>query len=59
MNAVAQLSAFESLQLIESRCKQRALGLPQKIELRKTWSGVGFRVGNTRLLLPLGEVNEI
>ena len=59
MNVVTQQSAFESLQLIESRCKQRALGLPQKIELRRTWSGVGFRVGNTRLLLPLGEVNEI
>ena len=31
MNVATQQSAFESLQLIESRCKQRALGLPQKI----------------------------
>ena len=59
MNAVTQLSAFESLQLIESRCKQRALGLPQKIELRRTWSGVGFRIGDVNLLSKLEEVDEI
>lgn len=59
MNAVTQSSAFTLLQDIETRCKKRALGLPQKVELRRTWSGVGFRVGNIRLLVPMNEINEI
>lgn len=59
MNAATQSSSFALLQQIETRCKQRALGLPQKVEVRRTWSGVGFRVGNIRLLVPMGEVGEI
>lgn len=59
MNAVAESSSFALLKQIETRSKQRALGLPQKVEVRRTWSGVGFRIGNIRLLVTMGEVGEI
>lgn len=59
MNAIAESSSFDLLQKIETRCKQRAVGLPQKVEVRRTWSGVGFRIGNIRLLVTMGEVGEI
>lgn len=44
---------------IENRSRTKALGLPQQIEVRKTWSGVGFRLGNVYLLSKLEEVDEI
>lgn len=59
MNAAAQPSAFDLLKQIDARSKKRALGLPQKVEVRRTWTGVGFRVGNTQLVLPMNEVSEI
>jgi len=59
MNAATQQTPFALLKQIETRSKQRALGLPQKVEVRRTWSGVGFRIGDARLLLPMEEVNEI
>jgi len=54
-----QPTPFALLKHIETRSQQRALGLPQKVEVRRTWSGIGFRIGNTRLLLAMGEVGEI
>ncbi len=59
MNAVAQTSAFDLLKQIDARSRQRALGLPQKVEVRRTWTGVGFRVGDSRLVVAMNEVNEI
>ena len=44
---------------IESRSRSKALGLPQQVEARRTWSGVGFRLGDTNLLTKLEEVDEI
>jgi twitching motility protein PilI len=51
--------AYALLQDIEVRSRTKALGLPQQIEVRRTWSGVGFRLGNTYLLSKLEEVDEI
>ena len=51
--------AFALLQDIELRSRTKALGLPQQIEVRRTWSGVGFRLGSTYLLSKLEEVDEI
>jgi len=51
--------AYALLQDIEVRSRANALGLPQQIEVRRTWSGVGFRLGNTYLLSKLEEVDEI
>ena len=51
--------AFELLQDIDLRSRSKALGLPQQVEVRRTWSGVGFRLGNVNLLSKLEEVDEI
>ena len=51
--------AYALLQDIENRSRTKALGLPQQIEVRRTWSGVGFRLGNVHLLSKLEEVDEI
>ena len=51
--------AYALLHDIEIRSRTKALGLPQQIEVRRTWSGVGFRLGNTYLLSKLEEVEEI
>lgn len=56
--AIASKS-FALLQDIENRSRTKALGLPQQVEVRKTWSGVGFRLGNVYLLSKLEEVDEI
>ncbi len=50
---------YAILQDIEFRSRTKALGLPQQIEVRRTWSGVGFRLGSTYLLSKLEEVDEI
>jgi len=51
--------AFILLQDIDVRSRTKALGLPQQVEVRRTWSGVGFRLGNVNLLSKLEEVDEI
>ncbi|NIQ08579.1 MAG: chemotaxis protein CheW, partial [Gammaproteobacteria bacterium] len=33
--------------------------LPQKIEVRRTWSGIGFRLGEYLLVSPTSEIIEI
>ncbi|MDH5369723.1 MAG: chemotaxis protein CheW [Gammaproteobacteria bacterium] len=50
---------YELLQDIDTRSRTKALGLPQQIEVRRTWSGVGFRLGKVHLLSKLEEVDEI
>lgn len=59
MNSVAQLSPFALLRQIETRSQQYAIGLPQKIEVRRTWSGVGFRIGDIRLVAAMSDIIEI
>ena len=51
--------AYALLEDIDLRSRTKALGLPQQIEVRRTWSGVGFRLGNVHLLSKLEEVDEI
>jgi len=50
---------YHLLQDIELRSRSKALGLPQQVEVRRTWSGVGFRLGKVNLLTKLEEVDEI
>lgn len=50
---------YALLQDIETRSRTKALGLPLQVEVRRTWSGVGFRLGNVNLLSKLEEVDEI
>ncbi len=59
MAAVQSQAPFALLQEIETRSQQKALGLPQKLEVRRTWSGIGFRIGEQYLVSPTDEVLEI
>lgn len=54
-----ELSAYALLRDIEARSRNKALGLPQQVEMRRTWSGVAFRLGETTLLAPMKDVEEI
>lgn len=57
MTAISK--GYRLLQDIDNRSRADALGLPQQVEVRRTWSGVGFRLGNVNLLSKLEEVDEI
>ncbi len=59
MSSTATKSAFIVLREIEARSRQYAFGLPQKAEVRRTWSGVGFRLGDTLLISEMDDVDEI
>ncbi|MGD8575700.1 MAG: chemotaxis protein CheW [Thiohalophilus sp.] len=59
MSAVLSQEPFQLLRDIESRSRQLALGLPQKVEVRRTWSGIGFRLGDQFLVSPTDEVVEV
>ena len=50
---------YSILKEIEGRSRTRALGLPQQVEVRRTWSGIGFRVGDLLLVSSLGEIGEM
>jgi len=41
------------------RGRQLAHSLPQQIEVRTTWDGVGFKIGDTMMVAPLEQVKEI
>jgi twitching motility protein PilI len=47
------------LQELELRCRNNAPGLPQQEEAEAEWGGIGFSLGELKLLAPLGEVTEI
>ena len=59
MVTAQSLPPFALLRDIETRSQQKALGLPQQIEVRRTWSGIGFRVRDINLVVPTSEVTEI
>jgi len=41
------------------RSRQTAHALPQQIEVKTTWDGVGFKVGDLTAVAPLEQVKEI
>lgn len=47
------------LQEIERRSKAHAFELPQQLDIRDTWDGVGFRLGNLQMVAAVDEVKEI
>lgn len=59
MSVATELQPFAVLREIESRSRENAFGLPQQVEVRKPWSGIGFRIGEQRLVAGLGEIGEI
>lgn len=52
-------SPFQILRELESRCRGQAYELPRQIEIKEDWMGIGFRLGEYRLVAPLDEVVEI
>lgn len=52
-------SPIELLQALEKHSLNVSAGLPQQEEIRNTWSGICFRVGELSLVAPLDQVSEI
>ena len=50
---------FELLLDIEQRCQANAAGLPTLDKAEDEWVGVGFRIGNVRLIAAMNEIEEI
>ena len=50
---------LQILREIERSCMAHAHELPQQIEIAEEWSGIGVRLGDLRLVAPLGEVVEV
>lgn len=46
------------LQQIELRSQQRAHGLPQQLEVKSTWDGIGFRLGEQVMVAPMEHIIE-
>ena len=59
MTSVGERNSLEILRGLESKLLRNAHGLPQPTEARQEWVGIGFRIGELRLVAPLGEVVEI
>lgn len=58
-SAEKALDPFDLLQGIERRCEIHADGLPKLDRIEQDWVGVGFRIGNDKLIAPMDEVKEI
>ncbi|MCL4315565.1 MAG: chemotaxis protein CheW [Gammaproteobacteria bacterium] len=59
MASVTRLQPLAVLREIEQRAKRHARGLPLKVEVKKTWPGVAFRIGDNHMVAPLNEVHEV
>lgn len=59
MDAVKRKTPIKLLRELELRAQSNAAPLPQKIDIKKTWQGLGFRIGNVNLIAPLEQVSEI
>ena len=59
MSDASSRTPLEWLARLESLCLERAAGLPQQEESDDEWLGIGFRLGELKLVAPLGEVAEI
>lgn len=50
---------FDLLLNIERRCQESAAGLPTVDAIEDEWVGVGFRIGDDKLIADMTEVKEI
>jgi twitching motility protein PilI len=50
---------IDLLHHIEQQSIAAAKGLPQRIDVKEAWSGIGFRIGEFNLVAPLNQVTEI
>ena len=59
MAAQLPSSPFQLLRELDQRSRQHAQSLPQQIEVKQTWDGVGFRLGEMQLVAEMSQVKEI
>jgi twitching motility protein PilI len=50
---------FELLRTLEETYQRSAAGLPQQREIKKPWTGIGFRIGDMNLVAGVDDVHEI
>ncbi len=50
---------FDFLLSLEQRAMKGSAGLPETDRVEEEWVGVGFRIGDNRLIAPMSEVREI
>lgn len=55
----ATTDPFEYLSQVEARFVSSSAGLPQDVQLKEYWTGIGFKLGEYPYVAPLGEVVEI
>ncbi|MFN2309127.1 MAG: chemotaxis protein CheW [Gammaproteobacteria bacterium] len=59
MTQMQDTGPMQVLHALEARCREFAKPLPRQIEVKESWPGIGFRLGNRRLVAPLDHVVEI
>lgn len=59
MTQYPHLHPLVLLRDMEARGRLQARDLPRKAEVKQTWVGIGFQVGETDLVVPLSEVCEM
>ncbi len=52
-------SPLQLLQELDRRSRMHAQPLPQQLEVKVTWDGVGFRLGEYQLVAEMSQVKEI
>ena len=50
---------FDFLLDLERRCEANAAGLPTLDNIEEGWVGIGFRIGEDRVIAPMHEIEEI
>jgi twitching motility protein PilI len=50
---------FDFLLDLEQRCQANAAGLPTLDETEDEWVGIGFKLGDDKLIAPMSEIEEI
>lgn len=59
MSKLGHKHPIQLLYDIEQLSMATAKGLPQQVDIKETWSGIGFRIGDINLVAPLNQVSEI
>lgn len=52
-------SAYELLHALDRRCRANAQGLPEQEAVKRTWDGIGFRLGEHKLITQVDDIREI
>ncbi|MFV1983541.1 MAG: chemotaxis protein CheW [Thiohalomonadales bacterium] len=58
-SSLHNLAPITLLRELESRSLHHAMGLPMQLEIRNTWSGIGFRMDDIHLIAEMSMVSEI